>query len=60
MPGGGPAGLDEQLCLGYAVAAQPDHQAVVQLQHGQVQLAHQQVDVVAGVADQGHALRVTG
>jgi hypothetical protein len=60
VPGGGPAGLGEQLRLGHPVAAQPVHQAVVEMQHGQVQLAHEQVDVVAGVADQGHALGVAG
>jgi hypothetical protein len=60
VPGGGPAGLGEQLRLGHPVAAQPAHQAVVEMQHGPVQLAHEQVDVVAGVADEGHALGVAG
>jgi hypothetical protein len=60
VPGGGPAGLGEQLRLGHPVAAQPVHQPVVQVQHGHVQPAHQQVDVVAGVTDQGHALGVAG
>jgi len=60
MPGGGTAGLGEQLRLGHPVGPQPVHQAFVEMQHGQVQLAHEQVDVVAGVADEGHTLGVAG
>jgi len=32
----------------------------VQVQHGHVELAHEQVHVVAGIADQGDALVVAG
>ncbi len=60
VPGGGPAGLGEQLRLGHPVVAQPVDQRVVEPEHGHMQLAHQQVDVVAGVAEQGDALGVAG
>jgi hypothetical protein len=44
----------------HAVRAQPVHEPVVQAQEGHLHLAHEQVDVVARIAEERDALRVAG
>jgi hypothetical protein len=56
VPGDGAPGGVERLRL--AVLAQPVDQEVVNLQHGQVELGDEQVDVVSRVADEGDPLGI--
>ncbi len=53
-----PAGFGKQLRLGLAVLSQPVDEAVVSLDHRDLQLRHEEMDVLAGIADQGQAFLV--
>jgi hypothetical protein len=58
VPSGGPGSLVEQVAFGDAVGAQAIDEAVVHLQHRQVQLRHEKVNVVTRVANQRQPLLV--
>ena len=60
VPGEREPRLVEHRRLGLAVRAQPIDEQVVGAQEGDLQLVHEQVAVVARVADQRHALGVAG
>ena len=50
-------GLNEEIGLGHAGSAKAIDQPVVEDDHRHVQLRDEEVDVVAGIADEGHPAR---
>ena len=58
VPREGSSSFVEQVALRHAVGAEPVGEEVVRADEGHLHLAHERVDVVARVADQGDALLV--
>src|SRR2546422_11672903 len=60
MPGQGATRLGNEIDVRNAVLAEPVNEAVMSLEHGDMHLGDQKVDILAWVADQRDAFLVPG